>query len=151
MSAHYFRIVFWLALPVIFGCSGLISSTGSSVDLNKYVVRAGDTVESIAFRYRLDPRKLRSINNLTGGGALVPGLRLSVVEHARLKSQEVSNRVKSGIRTTNYSPQANNRVKEIVVPVLSNVEPKELILESVEVAPVRVKSVGSRVGVKEMA
>lgn len=46
---------------------------------NMYVVQAGDTLESIAFRYRLAPSDIVALNpGVDRGGMLVPGLRINV-------------------------------------------------------------------------
>jgi spore germination protein len=44
--------------------------------LKVYTVRAGDTLYAIARKYRLTVDALTSLNKLTAGAAIHPGLRL---------------------------------------------------------------------------
>jgi len=60
------------------GCAILDSVKVPRFDSNSYVVQPGDTVESVASRYRIDPDSLRSINALALS-ELRPGQRITLV------------------------------------------------------------------------
>ena len=60
------------------GCAILESVKVPRFDSNSYVVQPGDTLESVASRYRIDPDSLKSINSLELA-ELQPGQRIRLV------------------------------------------------------------------------
>ena len=52
------------------------------IDKNSYVVQPGDTLESVASRYKIDPDSLKSVNSLQLA-ELVPGQRIKLLRNKR--------------------------------------------------------------------
>lgn len=104
---------------------------------NMYVVQAGETVESIAYRYRLTPEELIALN---------PGLNQSIVAGLRINvrpgtvlSPEVRARAKTSYGVVRQ-PQIVDRTPSQTRPqqsVLANApsQPTEVVVESVAVNP----------------
>ncbi len=120
---------------VLSACANIGSIKDPTLEFDKYIVRAGDTVESIAFRYQLDPGELRKINRLSNNGSgLKPGLRLQLVEYAVQKPQkkvrDVSN---SDVSPVKVASRKLEPTKAVVVPASLIKDTDEEILESVEV------------------
>lgn len=67
-----------LVLALVVGCSSL-----TSYEPETYVVRAGDTLYSIAFRHGIDYRELARWNNLANPDRLAVGQRLLLTPQAR--------------------------------------------------------------------
>jgi len=69
LSAGIFGVCIWGAV----GCTGPVVQSriqNLQIDPHSYVVQAGDTLESIAFRYRLSAAQLASMNPGSSGGVM---------------------------------------------------------------------------------
>lgn len=88
---------------------------GLELNSDKYIVRAGETIESIAFRYKLTPSELASFNPGIGQQVLV-GSRLNI----RPPGQQVGNRsqahsfsaanvMRGGVAATTSNSNRNDR------------------------------------------
>ena len=137
MSVRNFCTAIALGCVVLSGCSTSTVVRKPTIELDKYVVRPGDTVESVAYRYRLSPNELRAINRLSGGSLLTPGIRLTIAEPAVVMAKQ------SNVRTnrTVVVPQVVARkepvsrietVNTVVVPASVRPVVKEEIIESVQ-------------------
>ncbi len=132
---YYFKIIALLCVVFLTACTGLVSQDRPKLELNKYVVRAGDTVESIAFRYQIDPNALRSINRLSNGSGLQPGLRLILVEYAIQKPLVKKVNQYSDVLPVKVASRPIDSAKAVVIPASLVREPDEEILETVEIFP----------------
>jgi|GEM_PF-807711 len=69
---------------LVSGCAGLSTQEVESeleklrFHSNMHVVQAGDTLETVAFRYRLQPAELAALNPELGGTGLRAGMRINV-------------------------------------------------------------------------
>lgn len=72
---------------------------------NSYVVRSGDTLYSIAFRYGLDFRGLASANGIGSDYRIVPGQRLRLSDRAKAAKTAASAPVKGPSKTA-VAPRA---------------------------------------------
>lgn len=138
MSLRHFYTAIALGCVVLSGCStGSVAVRKPIIELDKYVVRPGDTVESVAYRYRLSPNDLRSINRLSGGSLLRPGLRLTIAEPAVVMANQAgvqrSRTVVVPAPVVSRQPVTRvEAVKAVVVPASVRPVVKEEIIESVE-------------------
>lgn len=138
MSLRHFYTAIALGCVVLSGCStGSIAVRKPIIELDKYVVRPGDTVESVAYRYRLSPNDLRSINRLSGGSLLRPGLRLTIAEPAVVMANQAgvqrSRTVVVPAPVVSRQPISRiETVNAVVVPASVRPVVKEEIIESVE-------------------
>jgi lipoprotein NlpD len=103
-------------------------STSSRVASDIYVVRAGDTLFSIAWRYGLDFRKLANANSIGSSYVIYPGQKVLLEERAIVKRQSQLSR-----------KQANRNV--------SSSAKKTRAIPSVPVAKVKPSTAGTNPGV----
>ncbi len=139
MSTCRIRAVAILLGVLSVSCAGQLPVKSPNIALDKYIVRPGDTVELVAYRYRMHPDELRAINNLSGGSLLSPGLRLSISRPAKIKRKTVAKRANPIIVPKPVIERATQAVQPIVLPSGSRVAKKEEIIETVEFEPKRKK------------
>lgn len=137
MSLRHFYTAIAFGCVVLGGCSSSLVVRKPTIELDKYVVRPGDTVESVAYRYRLSPNELRSINRLSGGSLLRPGLRLTIAEPAVVMAKQGSAQNNRSVVVpapiTRREPVSRiEKVNTVVVPASVRPVVKEEIIESVE-------------------
>ncbi len=138
MSLRHFYTAIVVSCVVLSGCSSSsIAVRKPIVELDKYVVRPGDTVEWVAYRYRLSPNELRAINRLSGGSSLKPGLRLTIAEPAVVMATQHNTRSNRTLvvpaPVARREPVSRKEMQSAVV-VPASVRPvvKEEIIESVQ-------------------
>ncbi len=99
-------------------------------DSNTYVVQPGDTVQSVADRYNIDPQSLVAANSLSSN-QLDPGQRLTLVRSDRVaaRGRVVADEPVAMIPVNNQDPQFTS-VNEQAVPVgpVVTIPPREEIV-----------------------
>ena len=77
--------------------------------MSYYVVRKGDTVYSIAFRYGVDFKELLSINGLLEDGNIYPGQRL-YLDPNQVPNLSASSQIKTPIKSTAVSTKNDQKI-----------------------------------------
>ena len=100
-----------MLVTLLAGCAGS-SQIGARVaavqiDSNSYIVQAGDTIESVAFRYRLTSNQLAALNPGMSN-SVYPGQRLAV-RSGRRQINPDANRLANNARRAQAEVQANYR------------------------------------------
>jgi len=75
-----------LLLAAVLSVSGCASGLGNAFDPNVYIVRSGDTLYSIAWRYQIDYEDLRRWNDLRDPDSIVPGQRIRLAPAGTARS-----------------------------------------------------------------
>ena len=142
MSDRFFQATVLLTVLFLTGCSSQIAVKKPNFALGKYIVRPGDTIESVAYRYDLHPDDLRARNNLNGGSSLVPGSLLVIRGAAPTREESKTASLSSAQRNTVTVPApAVNRplkkhVETVVMPAsVRYADETEEIIETVEFEP----------------
>ena len=148
MSDRRCSAVVALLCIALSACASNLPLRKPNFALDKYIVRPGDTVESVAYRYRQDPDALRAANGLSADSALVPGSRLVTGKavYRRMAQQSPQRHVAQQARTAVSSvapqtvvvPAAMRRQpvpETVVVPASARVADNEEIIETVRFDP----------------
>ena len=91
-------------------------STAEQPSPNEYIVRKGDTLYSIAFRYGLDYRKLAARNNIDSRYNIFPGQRLNLktpqprVDESIVRDASINQPKPKIVRNTQPSPRPSKPV-----------------------------------------
>ena len=155
MSDRVFQAAVFLTAIFLAGCSSQIAMKKPNFALGKYVVRPGDTIESVAYRYNLNPNELRARNNLNGGSALVPGSLLVIRGSApKADSTKVASMASPRQNTlTVPSPVVSRPVKQVETVVMPAsvryADEAEEIIETVEFEPQQQKMAPIKPAVKK--
>ncbi|MDO6459549.1 peptidoglycan DD-metalloendopeptidase family protein [Granulosicoccaceae sp. 1_MG-2023] len=138
MSQRLRHSVLLLGCLALAGCAGTGSARKPSFAYDKYITRPGDTVESVAWRYKLTPDELRARNRLTGGSILPPGMQLVIAAPvvattapqapvARTESVAVVNTARREPAVVQREPLA-----QVEIPASVRKAPREEVIETVE-------------------
>ena len=126
-----------MLVTLLAGCasSGNIAARVASVqiDSNSYIVQAGDTIESVAFRYKLTSNQLAALNP-TMSNSVYPGQRLSV-RSGRRQINPVSQRSGVNNRRAQAEVQANYRPAPVSMNPAYQREPELPVYKPGQVAP----------------
>lgn len=129
---------------------------------NMYVVQAGDTLESVAYRYELSTEQLLALN-VRARRDLLPGDRLNVRPGTSL-SNDVRNRTGGGWykepagskKRVTGSSRASDRARRtrsdeyvVVEPTIAAAAPVEEVIEEVVIAQAPLSRAGGAAGVRE--
>ena len=132
MSDCLFRAVVVLIAASLAACSSQVPMQKPNFALNKYVVRPGDTIELVAWRYGLTPDQLRARNRLSGGSALEPGTLLVISGPVKPKAKVQVAKNKRVVVPTPVASQPVRQVETVVLPASVKYVEAEEIIESVE-------------------
>lgn len=136
MSDRYHQAAIVLSAAVLAGCAGQLPVNKPVFALDKYIVRPGDTIEAVAYRYGLSSDELRARNNLSGGSALKAGTLLSINGKSSTLPQPavaaVSHDSRSVVVPNAIVQQPVRQVKTVVMPASARIVEREEIVETVE-------------------
>ena len=116
MKSRLLKCVIHLICFVVGGvflvaCSATYSSFGNVLGPARYVVKRGDTVYSIAWRYQQDYRDLIAWNNLSAPYVIYPGQRLHIRSESgsRNKKNSHTNKVVARISDNKKTKKKSNK------------------------------------------
>ena len=145
MSQRVWRSAMLIGCLALAGCAandGAVRKPSFAYD--RYITRSGDTVESVAWRYKLAPDELRARNRLTGGSILPPGMQLVIAAPATTQqAPAVMPRAETVamVSTARREPALVHRepLPSVEIPASVRKTPQEEVIETVEfVEPAKV-------------
>jgi lipoprotein NlpD len=120
-----------------------VRSISSSSSLAYYVVKKGDTLYSIAFRYGYDFRELATINKLTKEYNIYPGQKIFFSKQNELKNKQnrIPNNENHPVSTKSTKIHKKQQIKssEVTVP---KVPQKKIIRKKVNNSQIKPKKTG---------